>query len=52
MNRRPMAAIAEEDAEPVATAEEDADEDDGDETDVPEIEVDEDAEVDSAIVRD
>ena len=47
-----MPAIAEEDAEPLATVEEEADEDGDDDTDVPEIEADEDTEVDPAIVRD
>ena len=53
MNRRPMPAIAEEDAEPAAAAE-DADDEDADnaEDDVPEIEADMDVDVDPAVARD
>ncbi|HTW71187.1 MAG TPA: TIGR02300 family protein [Acetobacteraceae bacterium] len=52
MSRRPMPAIAEEEAEPLAAVEDDVDEDGDDDTDVPEIEADGDTEVDPAIVRD
>ena len=47
-----MPAMAEEEAEPLAAIEDDADEDGDDDTDVPEIEADEDIEADPAIVRD
>jgi uncharacterized protein (TIGR02300 family) len=56
MSRRPMRAVAEEEAEPLPTAEDDEDEDadaDADAAeDVPELEADMDADVDPAIVRD
>ena len=54
MSRRPTPAVAEEAAEPLATAEKEVDEDeDGDEdTNVPEIEADEDTIEDPVIVRD
>lgn len=53
MSRRPMPAIAEEEAEPIAAVE-DADDEDADdvEDDVPEIEADMDADVDPAVTRD
>ena len=52
MSRRPMPAVAEEEAEPLADVADEEDEDTDDAADVPEIEADEDTEVDPIIVRD
>jgi hypothetical protein len=52
MSRRPMPAIAEEEAEPLAAVEHDGDEDRDDAADAPEIEADMNADRDPAIVRD
>ena len=52
MSRRPLPAVAEEEAEPVAAVEDDEDEDTDDAAEVPEIDADLDADVDSVVVRD
>ena len=52
MSRRPMPLTTEEEAEPLAAVEDDADEDADDDADVLEIEADEDTDVDPVILRD